>query len=90
MTDQTISCIIITSNKENNLITGVSIMTINKKQMKATHCKLLSSNLGTSSEEGHDVFLSKHFNIPYLGVFSDDLKINIDHLKSFEADLPHF
>lgn len=61
---------------------------VNKKSLKATHCKLLHENQGTSTASGHDIYLSKHFNIPYLGVFSDDLRIEIDHLRSFQADLP--
>lgn len=63
---------------------------VSSKTVKALHCKLLSSNLGTSSDQGHDIYLSKHFNIPYLGIFSDDLKITTDHLQSLEANLPQF
>lgn len=63
---------------------------LNNKTIKALHCKLLSSNLGTSSDEGHDIYLSKHYNIPYLAIFSSDLKITTDHMQSLEANLPQF
>lgn len=63
---------------------------INKKEVKATHCKLLQDNMGTHSEDGHDVFLSKHFNIPYLAIFSPELHIQVDHLKSYEANMSQF
>ena len=65
-------------------------ITINKKELKATHCKLLKSNIGISSDQGEDLYLSKYFNVPYLGVFKNNLKISIDNLRSFQANLPQF
>lgn len=63
---------------------------VNKKPLKATHCKILHKNQGLSSEAGQDIFLSKHFNIPYLGIFTPDVEIRVDHMKSFDAELPSF
>lgn len=59
---------------------------ISGKELKATHCKLLQvDENGTIATEGHDIYLSKYFSIPYYGRFSDSLKIEIDRLKNFES-----
>ena len=63
---------------------------VGKKKIHATHCKILQNNNSSSTDSGHDIYLSKHFNIPYLGTFSPELYIQVDHLKSFDADLPQF
>jgi hypothetical protein len=59
---------------------------IGGKDLKATHCKLLQvDENGTIAIEGHDIYLSKYFSIPYKGIFGEDLIIQIDKLKNYEA-----
>lgn len=58
---------------------------IDGKQLKATHCKILQVNdKGTIIDGGDDVYLSKHYYIPYYGKFKNDLTIKIETLKHYE------
>lgn len=53
--------------------------------LKATHCAILESNEAGSNRENSDqMFLSKHFSIPYKGVFAGDTIIEIAHMKVLE------
>jgi hypothetical protein len=63
-----------------------TMINVGGKDLKATHCKLLQvDENGTIATEGHDIFLSKYFSIPYKGVFGEDLIIQIDKLKNYET-----
>jgi len=55
-------------------------------ELKATHCKLLHvDENGTIAMEGHNIFLSKYFGIPYRGIFDGGITIEIEKLKNYES-----
>ncbi len=58
---------------------------INQKELKANHCKLLTVNEnGTIASQGHSIYLSKHYYLPYKSEFDNDLAIQIEYLKAYE------
>ncbi|MBT4792429.1 MAG: hypothetical protein HON90_12730 [Halobacteriovoraceae bacterium] len=64
-----------------------SIM-VNDIDLKATHCKLLSVNKnGSIIDDDHEIFLSKHYFIPYEAIFGKDLRISIETLKNLDRKL---
>lgn len=53
--------------------------------LKATHCAILEKNdAGSVSSDGDQIYLSKHFSIPYKGIFGGDTVIEVAHLKILE------
>lgn len=51
--------------------------------LKATHCAILNESDGNSNN-ADQLFLSKHFLIPYKGIFIDDTVIEVSHMKVLE------
>ncbi len=61
-------------------------LTIDGNKLKATHCKLLQvDDNGTIIDVNHEIYLSKHFYIPYLATFGENLKIEVEYLKHYET-----
>lgn len=59
---------------------------ISGKELTATHCKLLQvDENGTIATEGHDIYLSKYYSVPYQGDFGNGITIQIDKLKNFSS-----
>ncbi len=57
------------------------------RELKASHCKLLSvDESGTIEDQGHSIYLSKHFFLPYKAVFGNGLEIHVERLKSYENE----
>jgi hypothetical protein len=64
---------------------------IDDNKLKATHCKILQiDGNGTIKDLDHTVYLSRHFYIPYLAKFGDDIKIEVDFLKHYETRAEKF
>ena len=58
---------------------------INGSAVMATHCQLFDSTEGESyNNQNSDFYLSKHLNIPYKAVLSEELEVRVDKLKVFE------
>lgn len=62
----------------------VQIM-IEKNKLTASHCKMFQvDENGKIIDDNQELWLSKHYNIPYLAKFGKNLEIRIDTLKNFE------
>lgn len=66
-------------------------LVIDGNELKATHCKILQvDENGTINDLDHNIYLSKHFYIPYLANFGKDLKIEVETLKHYETRAEKF
>jgi hypothetical protein len=58
---------------------------IDGSKIKASHCKLMQvDSNGSIIDDSQVIWLSKHFNIPYLVKFGEDFEIRVETLKKFE------
>ncbi len=54
-------------------------------KLNATHCKMFHvASKDTNLVQGDDIYLSKHFYIPYKANFQNNVSIEIESLKTFE------
>jgi hypothetical protein len=64
---------------------------IDGNKLKASHCKILQvDSNGTVNDLNHNIYLSKHFYVPYLAKFGEDIKIEVEYLKHYETRAEHF
>ncbi len=58
---------------------------IDDNDLKATHCKMMQvDDKGTIIDDEQHIWLSKHFNIPYMAKFGNDFEIMVETLKNYE------
>lgn len=64
-------------------------MTINvhNQELQANYCHIFNQEKSKNPNDlGYPIYISKHYQIPYLAVFSKELKVEIEKLKSFEVN----
>lgn len=55
--------------------------------LQATHCNIYEMDkFNNPTAQGYPVYLSKHYQIPYLAEFADGIRVEVEELKSFEKD----
>ena len=55
--------------------------------LKATHCKLLEMDENLNAKEKHDLYLSRHFSLPYKIDFVNGIEIDIEKLKHLQNNI---
>lgn len=60
---------------------------IGGKDLKASYCKLHETNTKHIDQSvAHDIYLSKHFYVPYKAIFSDTLEIEVESMKRYNDE----
>lgn len=60
---------------------------VQDKELKAIHMKLFEKDkISNPHAFGDDFFLSKYFQIPYLAIFENGLRVEIEELKNYQVD----
>lgn len=59
-------------------------------ELQATHCNIYEMDkFQNPGAKGYPIYLSKHYQIPYLAEFPNGIRVEIEKLKNFEADHSH-
>lgn len=59
---------------------------IHGKELQASHCSIHETDkFQNPGSKGYPVYLSKHYQIPYLAELPDGIRIEIEKLKSFQT-----
>ena len=54
-------------------------------ELEATHCKLFQTDEnGSLIDDNQQLWLSKHYHLPYMAKFGNNIEIKIETLKNFE------
>lgn len=62
---------------------------LGKNQVSATHCSISQPNTEDTDPKGPQVFISKHFSIPYKGIFAGGIVIEAESLKIMDNKVAH-
>ncbi len=63
-------------------------ITIHDKELQASLCHIFAHDKSSQDAgPGYPVYLSKHYQIPYMAEFPDGIRVEIESLKNYESNL---
>ena len=61
---------------------------LHDNEVQATHCNIYEEDkIKNPNAQGHPIYISKHYQIPYKAEFANGIRVEVQNLKNYESDL---